>query len=99
MIKITITRNPDNQVITSYLIEGHALYLPKGMDIVCAAVSVLSIAITNELYGGHTLSDEGRLHVFAIPPNEQNRVLTDALYHGLTDIAMQYKDNLQVIEV
>jgi len=40
MIKVEIRRSPEGEII-SFLTKGHAGYLPRGEDIVCAAVSAL----------------------------------------------------------
>lgn len=51
MITITITRNTDNQ-IQAFTVAGHANYAEHGKDIVCAAVSAVTIGTINSL---HTL--------------------------------------------
>ncbi len=48
MIRIKIKRNPDGSV-AEFSITGHACYADHGEDIVCAAVSAISIGIYNSI--------------------------------------------------
>jgi hypothetical protein len=48
MINITLWQNQERQ-INKFLVEGHAGYGEEGWDIVCAAVSALTIATLNGL--------------------------------------------------
>jgi uncharacterized protein YsxB (DUF464 family) len=82
--------------ITGYTIEGHAGAAAKGLDIVCAAVSVLSTTITNELDIAYIESNTGMLKVVGIPPNAVSQVLARTLVHGLMDIEEQYPDNVHI---
>ncbi|AVK60540.1 ribosomal-processing cysteine protease Prp [Lactobacillus sp. CBA3605] len=84
-----------NQIV-SYQITGHAMHALKGYDIVCAAVSVMSTVITNELTEA-TVSDDGGLFVGLIVPSQKNAVLCNALLHGLQQVSDQHPENLQVI--
>lgn len=96
MIRAKFQLNKTNQII-SYQISGHALFLPKGMDIVCAGVSVLTIAITNELDNDITIDqDDGCIIVGDILPSTANVALTNTLLSGLQGISEQYPDNLTV---
>ncbi|MEJ1313661.1 ribosomal-processing cysteine protease Prp [Latilactobacillus sakei] len=96
MIKATFQLNKSKQ-ITGYRISGHALFLPKGMDIVCAGVSALTIAITNELRNDVSVDhDNGFISVGDIQSSLVNTTLTHTLLSGLRSIAEQYPDNLTV---
>lgn len=96
MIKATFQLNKSKQ-ITGYRISGHALFLPKGMDIVCAGVSALTIAITNELRKDISVNHgNGFISVSEVQPSLFNITLTHALLSGLQSIAEQYPDNLTV---
>lgn len=48
MIKITLWQNQEQQ-INKFLVQGHAGYGEEGWDIVCAAVSALTISTLNGL--------------------------------------------------
>ncbi|WP_076645589.1 ribosomal-processing cysteine protease Prp [Latilactobacillus sakei] len=96
MIKATFQLNKSKQ-ITGYRISGHALFLPKGMDIVCAGVSALTIAITNELRNDVSVDhNNGFISVSEVQPSLVNVTLTHTLLSGLQSIAEQYPDNLTV---
>ncbi|QAR35257.1 ribosomal-processing cysteine protease Prp [Latilactobacillus curvatus] len=96
MIKATFQMDKSNQ-ITGYRISGHALFSSKGMDIVCAGVSALTIAITNELRNSVNVDhDNGFISVSDIQYNIVNTTLTHTLLSGLQSISEQYPDNLTV---
>ena len=82
--------------VIGYQISGHAQFAAKGSDIVCAAVSVLSQAVTNELSNA-TLNDDDGISVSLIEPNEKNKVLCEMLVHSLRQVEDQYPENLKVI--
>ena len=48
MIRVTLFKSPGGN-ITGFSCKGHAGYAEEGSDIVCAAVSVLSITCANAL--------------------------------------------------
>ena len=48
MIKIDLFKNEKNLMV-AYEVNGHADYAEEGKDIVCAAVSVLTLAAINGL--------------------------------------------------
>lgn len=48
MIEITLWQNQD-QEMTKFLVQGHSAYGKKGWDIVCSAVSALTLATVNGL--------------------------------------------------
>lgn len=82
--------------IIGYKISGHAQFAAKGSDIVCAAVSVLSQAVTNELTNA-VLNDDDGISVSLIEPIEKNRILSTLLLNNLKEISEQYPQNLKVI--
>ncbi|UKS27734.1 ribosomal-processing cysteine protease Prp [Paenibacillus sp. HWE-109] len=50
MIYVTIKRlEPDSPHILSYVVEGHAEYDVPGKDLVCAAVSAVSVGTFNSI--------------------------------------------------
>lgn len=81
--------------VIGYEISGHAHFATKGSDIVCAAVSVLSQAVTNELTNA-VLSDGDGISVSLIEPSEKNKVLCEMLMRSLRQVEDQYPENLKV---
>lgn len=81
--------------VIGYQISGHAQFAAKGSDIVCAAVSVLSQAVTNGLTNA-ALNDDDGISVSLIEPNEKNRTLSTLLLNNLKEISNQYPQNLKV---
>ncbi|KIL41025.1 ribosomal protein [Gordoniibacillus kamchatkensis] len=47
MIRVTIGRRPSDGTISFFRIEGHAFYDEPGKDLVCAAVSAISVGTVN----------------------------------------------------
>lgn len=47
MIHVSIYKQSDEQRITGFQIEGHALFAEAGKDIVCSAVSAISVGTVN----------------------------------------------------
>ncbi|WP_455428864.1 ribosomal-processing cysteine protease Prp [Lactiplantibacillus pentosus] len=93
---ILATFQLNKKQVVSYQITGHANSAVKGHDLVCAAVSALSQAITNELSKA-TINENGGLFIGLIEPSADNNVLCETLLHGLQDISAQYPQNLQVV--
>lgn len=81
--------------VIGYEISGHAHFATKGSDIVCAAVSVLSQAVTNGLTNA-VLNDDNGISASLIEPNEKNKVLCGMLMYSLNEISNQYPENLKV---
>ena len=81
---------------TGFSIEGHAGYGKEGEDIVCAAVSVLSLntlnsieAFTEDSFSGE--QKDGYLSCsFPEPLSEKAVLLVDSMVLGLTDIERSY---------
>ncbi|MFT8610296.1 MAG: ribosomal-processing cysteine protease Prp [Liquorilactobacillus nagelii] len=81
--------------IIGFEISGHANYAAKGSDIVCAAVSVLSESVANELSNTVVYQESG-LKVSLIPPTLGNKVLCKLLLDSLKEISEEYPKNLSV---
>lgn len=93
MIKATFKQKQGS--IYWYKVEGHAFHAPSGTDIVCAGVSSLYIAITNELRAfGRTFERDGGY--FVLDGGVKEQVCLDVLKSGLSDIADQYPENVTV---
>ncbi len=81
---------------TGFTIEGHAGYADEGQDIVCAAVSVLSLntlnsieAFTEDQFSGE--EKDGFLSCsFPEALSEKAVLLLDSMVLGLTDIQRNY---------
>nr|WP_320025888.1 ribosomal-processing cysteine protease Prp [uncultured Acetobacterium sp.] len=105
-VKIQGKNNKANEIIVS----GHAGFADHGEDIVCAAVSVLTISILNgltEIVGRKDLGEvieEGYVH-FIIPEiiDESMKLKTDTLIStyllGIQGIKEAYGDYIQFEEV
>lgn len=97
MIKIHFLTNQQKQIV-AFSINGHAGYAVKGSDIVCSAVSFLSLAITNHLVGASIQQNEnGCLVVTHIPFTIGNITLVEALQDGLVQLARQYPKHVQIV--
>ena len=99
MIEITIYKNADN-LITGFMVLGHANYAEKGSDIVCAAVSALVINTINSIE--HFTSDDFNIkqdekkgliefHVVGSASDSGNLLLS-SLAFGLEGIEEEYTD-------
>lgn len=99
----------DNEDISSVLITGHAESGPYGQDIVCAAVSALSIGAVNSLIEIAEVSlnvtsadDQGGYLNFSLPEKlnqkqmETAQILLKSLHLSLKNIEEEYKDYLKI---
>lgn len=86
-------------------LDGHANYAPAGQDIVCAAVSALIYTLAGNLErmlrpGEYTLDlAQGHALIEARPPRdraEDCRKLFGAIAHGLSMLAAQYGNHIQL---
>ena len=89
-------------IITGYKIGGHAFFDVAGKDIVCAAVSSLSTAISNQVQltdepGNQSDDGEIFIEVQNIAESEWNNALLAAFLNGLLDIEDGYPNNLKVV--
>ncbi|MHC3376723.1 ribosomal-processing cysteine protease Prp [Ligilactobacillus equi] len=98
MIKAHMTYGTGNR-ITGFELTGHAGYGVEGEDIVCAAVSVLTISTVNsleqlakvELDIDERPLEGGYLRVELKTDNDEAQLLLASLRLGLADIAQQYR--------
>ena len=100
MITATVLKNSNNYI--SFSCEGHAGYARKGSDIVCAAVSMLTINAANSI---NELTDT-KIDIvideksgfaswqFTDETDEKVRLLMDSLVLGLQSIRDNYKKYL-----
>ncbi|WP_343209066.1 ribosomal-processing cysteine protease Prp [Anaerolentibacter hominis] len=96
MITVTMFRNSD-QVFTGFQAEGHAGYEDYGSDIVCAAVSVLTINAVNSIEALTEDSfqvknrEDGFLYLRLDDGfGEKSELLLNSLYLGLQDVESSY---------
>ncbi len=96
MIKATLYLNQDDKY-TGFDISGHAGYAESGKDIICSAVSALSITTVNAIdtftdacFNGD-MNPDGSIR-FRITSNldEKAQLLLSTLALGLTDISNEY---------
>lgn len=109
MIHATFLQDEDGKFL-SYSVTGHAQSGRYGQDIICAAVSALTISNVNYLEKIRYIdavdcyADEengGELHVELskeLPNDEKNirQILVEQLYYGLIDIAQESSEYLVV---
>ncbi|PRY83916.1 ribosomal-processing cysteine protease Prp [Alkalibacterium olivapovliticus] len=99
----------DKEDISSVLITGHAESGPYGQDIVCSAVSALSIGAVNSLIKIAEVplevvsdNDQGGYLSFALPGKlndkqmETAQILLNSLYLSLSSIEEEYTDYLKI---
>ena len=93
---ITVTIYKDSHQYTGFSAEGHAGYAEEGYDIICAAVSALTVnclnsieAFTEDSFQGE--EKDGFLSCrFPQSLSERAVLLMDSMVLGLTDIQNSY---------
>ena len=94
MITVTISKNSGQY--TGFTVKGHADYAEEGFDIICAAVSALTVNALNsiETFTEDTFSGEqkdGYLSCqFPEPLSDASALLMDSMVLGLTEIQNNY---------
>ena len=102
---ITVTVSKKNGSYTEFLSRGHAGYAEEGQDIICAAVSALTVNTVNSLEiltKDHFDVEErdGYVHVrFSQELSEGGRLLMDSLVLGLTEIERNYPKRYLKVKV
>jgi uncharacterized protein YsxB (DUF464 family) len=109
MIHVWVQRNQDNEILEITL-DGHADFADQGYDIVCAAVSALSIGITNAIdkflaihLNPADQGEEGFMWIRVpkeLSPDQMDRLqlLLETLVLSLNGIADQYPDFVRYLE-
>ena len=105
MICVTIVQNKDKQ-IRAFQVSGHAGYAESGQDIVCSAVSALTITTINamELYTSQSFEidqdeEDGIITVnFSDNLNHDAELLMNSLILGLRSIENEYNDEYIHVE-
>ena len=99
MIWVTVVRTKDNQ-IRSFQVSGHAEYAESGQDIVCSAVSALTITTinalsmyTSQVFETDADEESGCITVnFTEPLNHDRELLVNYMILGLRTIENEYND-------
>lgn len=97
MTRVTICRDA-NDVIMGFRIEGHSGYAQSGRDVVCAAVSVLTLtavnsveAFTSDSFEAEVDEDKGNLYFrFNAFPSQTSQTLLNSMALGLEMIGDEY---------
>ena len=103
MIRVSFTVTPD-QKITSFKMTGHAESGPDGQDIVCAAVSALTITTVNglervlkkEATVTQDVANGGYLEVTYIDQGQDAQLILRVFTSGLMDLQERYGEFLEV---
>jgi len=93
---ITVTISKTSRQYIGFTVKGHADYAQEGYDIICAAVSVLTVntlnsieAFTEDAFFGE--QDDGYISCrFSESLSPQAALLMDSMVLGLTDIQNHY---------
>ena len=100
MITATVTKDT-NGIYKGFFVKGHALFEDAGKDIVCSAVSILTINTVNSIEQ-FTDSDfaldnkNGIKLLFNDIPNDKATLLMDSFVLGLKGISENYSDYLRL---
>ena len=93
---ITVTVFKDSGIYRGFRSQGHAGYAEEGYDIICSAVSVLTVNTVNSIEaftedGFSVEADDGFLD-FQLEdvPTERTTLLMDSMVLGLQDIQNNY---------
>jgi len=103
LIRVEVFRSADS-LLRGFCVKGHAGYAPDGEDIVCSAVSSLTLAAAMGLSqvagmiveGGQK---NGRLECRLLEsPNEKSEMILATMLLGLQEIYRQYPKFIQIID-
>jgi uncharacterized protein YsxB (DUF464 family) len=106
MIKARFYTTSNDKHIEEFQIEGHADYAEYGKDIVCAAVSALTITIVNSMVENlgvelNYKEQDGKIICKLPSINDKEidsklQLLAQTLMMGLREIAKEYKDSIKI---
>lgn len=98
MIKVLTEK--ENNRIKRVLIKGHANYDKYGQDIVCAAVSAMTITTVNAIASlEETIkytSKEGYVEIIVTKMTDVNETLLNNLLIELEELKNQYPKNIEI---
>ena len=95
---ITVTIYKDSGQYSRFTVEGHAGYAQEGFDIICSAVSVLTLNTVNsiEAFTGDSFQaeqdEESGFLSFSLssPISPESKLLLNSLVLGLQNIEEEY---------
>lgn len=99
MIIVNIYEDDETNLITGFDVKGHAGYAAKGKDIVCAAVSALSVATVKAIqsrYKANISEHEGFLKLIIESPDRASNLMIKPFREGMKDITEQYSDYVKM---
>ncbi len=99
MIKVTVKTKED--YIKEIKIKGHALYDDFGRDIVCAAVSSISITTVNAIESidpkAIKYTDKNGLSIFVIKEDIIVNKLLNNMLNLLLELEHDYPENIKIL--
>ena len=100
MITATVTKDT-NGIYKAFVVKGHALFEDAGKDIVCSAVSILTINTVNSIEeftnSDFALENKDGIELFFKDiPDERATLLMDSLVLGLKGISENYSEYLRL---
>ncbi len=106
MIEVNIYRQTDERII-GFRVSGHAHYDDPGKDIVCAAVSAVTVGAVNAVESlagvvSETVMEPGLLHVqlpsiAAAGTAEKTQTILETMEQMLLSIADSYGEFVQIV--
>ena len=96
MIKVTVS---DKRIAAA----GHARYAQPGQDIVCAAVSALTLSFVHALHDltpglARSTEDAGNVEINIMHPTSETDLLVAAYTLGIRDIAESFPAHVKLVE-
>lgn len=99
MIIVNMYEDDETGLLEKFSVEGHAGYSSRGNDIVCAAVSALTIATINALQSRFTVDlheSEGFISCMIAKPDLASNLITRVFKEGIKAISEQYNENVKM---
>ena len=101
MITATVLKDR-NGICRGFSVKGHALFDEKGKDIVCSAVSILTINTVNSIEQFTDVpftckTDDGIDVTFEKDPDEKAGLLIDSYLLGLKGIGEEYSQYFRLL--
>lgn len=102
MTTVRLLRGAASRIL-GYEISGHSGFAESGQDIVCAALSFLSITCANALEAiagqePEVTERDGYLSVRARGQSEKEQTILSVFELGITQLAASYPDHIRLTE-